>query len=149
MINFKEVGPNNWRKVSSLKVSKNQEKFVASNVTILARAYAYRNDGANVSVILDEEEIIGLLLYREWSVPPECYILDQFMIGEKFQGRGYGKLAMEHILNKMREEGKYNRIELCYCQGNKVAENFYKNLGFYHTFDEDEGIKEINMALDL
>ena len=149
MINFVEVEPKNWRKVNSLKVGKDQERFVAPNVTILARAYAYRNDGANVSVIMLEEEIIGLLLYRGWDLSPACYILDQFMIDEKFQGRGYGKLAMELILNKMREEAKYNRVELCYCQGNEVAESFYKNLGFYHTYDEDEGIKEINMALDL
>lgn len=145
MIYFGEVTADNWRKVNSLRVSKEQEKFVAPNVTILARAYAYRNEGGKVLIIFNDNEMIGLAFYREWN---NRYILDQFMIDYRHQGKGYSKVALGLILERMKKEEKYDRVELCYCKGNIVGEKLFKGLGFHHVDSEDED-DEIVMALDL
>mgnify|MGYP003315744770 CR=1 FL=1 len=42
MIHLEEINPDNWR--LGLKVSKEQEKYVANAPGMLARAYAYRED---------------------------------------------------------------------------------------------------------
>lgn len=41
MIHFQEINPDNWR--MPIKVKPDQERFVASVATTLARAYAYRH----------------------------------------------------------------------------------------------------------
>lgn len=146
MIHLEEVTPDNWRKVNSLKVSKEQERFVASNVGILARAYAYRNEGGKALIIYNDNEMVGLVFYREWD---NCYILDQFMIDSRFQGKGYSKAALDFILRIMKEEGKYSRVELCYCKGNEAALNLFKGFGFCHRHDEIEDGDEVVMELNL
>ena len=40
MVYLEEINPNNWR--LGLKVTKEQENYVSSDMRILARAYAYR-----------------------------------------------------------------------------------------------------------
>ena len=57
-------------------------------------------------------------MYRDWGQPPKCYVLDQFMIDERFQGRGYGKEAVKLLICLMKEQGKFNRVELGYTRGN-------------------------------
>ncbi|GAA0126982.1 hypothetical protein UT300019_28860 [Clostridium sp. CTA-19] len=47
----------------------------------------------------------------------------------------------------MKDDKKYNRIILCYCEDDNAAENLYTKLGFYHTGEVDEN--EIIMALDF
>ena len=146
-IELREVTPENWRQVNSLKVREDQQKCVASNVGILARTYAYRNEGANAYIIYNDEEMVGLLMYRDWGQPPKCYVLDQFMIDERFQGKGYGKEAVKLLICLMKEQGKFNRVELGYTRGNIGAMKLYESCGFYHTGDDYED--EIGMALDF
>ncbi len=47
----------------------------------------------------------------------------------------------------MKNDKKYNRIVLCYCEGDVAAKNLYTKLGFYHTGEVDED--EITMALEF
>ncbi|MBO4235577.1 MAG: hypothetical protein J5928_03945 [Firmicutes bacterium] len=44
------------------------------------------------------------------------YELSQFFI-DQHQRRGYGIMAMELILEKMKEDGKFDKVELCYIEG--------------------------------
>ncbi len=48
------------------------------------------------------------------------------------------------ILKKMKADGKYDRVVLCYINGDEAAKNLYEKLGFHHTgqADEDEIIME-------
>lgn len=44
----------------------------------------------------------------------------------------------------MKADGKYDRVVLCYINGDEAAKNLYEKLGFHHTgqADEDEIIME-------
>lgn len=48
------------------------------------------------------------------------------------------------ILEKMKADGKYDRVVLCYINGDEAAKNLYEKLGFNHTgqVDDDEIIME-------
>lgn len=61
-LEFREETPENWRKINSLEVKEDQKKFVASNVTILARAFAFRNDNSKVYVVYSNDNPIGLIM---------------------------------------------------------------------------------------
>ncbi|QTD42604.1 hypothetical protein [Sporosarcina sp. Te-1] len=61
-VHFREITPENWRSLNSLKVKEEQTKYVASNVTIMARAYAFCHNKSPVYAIYHGELPIGLLM---------------------------------------------------------------------------------------
>lgn len=65
-------------------------------------------------------------------------------IDERYQGKGYGTEAAKQILERMKDDGKYDKVVLCYVDGDEVAKNMYVKLGFYLTgeCDEDEIVME-------
>lgn len=150
MIHLEKVEGNNYRQFTRLKVKDEQKKYVASNLGILAKAFAYYNDSI-VYGIYNDATAVGLALVREYK-DDNCYIFDQLMIDEKYQGNGFGKKATELILNDLKNKSKYNKILLCYVEGDDAAKNLYTSFGFEHTGDIevcDDGTKEIDMSLKL
>jgi len=146
MIYLKEVTEENWRAVNSLRIEEKQQSYVSSSVGILARAYAYRSQNSQAKAIYNDNEIVGLLMYRECD-EVQAFVLDQMMIDKRFQRKGFGEKAAFIAIELMKSDKKYNRIVLCYCDGNIAAKNLYSKLGFYHTGEVDEN--EIIMALDF
>lgn len=51
------------------------------------------------------------------------------MIDEKFQGKGYGKAAMERVLEDIRQE-KAEVVLVRYNLANEVARKLYESFGF-------------------
>lgn len=150
MIHLEKITKDNHRKFIRLKVKSEQNKFVADNSNILARAYAYI-DEAKVYCIYNDDEPVGLALVRA-SVDFDAYIFDQMMIGKKFQGIGYGKTAIKLILDELKKEKKFDKVLLCYVEGDNIARDLYASLGFKHNgiVDECEGEPtEIDMELVL
>ena len=37
------------------------------------------------------------------------------------------------ILEKMKADGKYDKVVLCYIEGDEPAKKLYEKLGFHHT----------------
>ncbi|MPM71787.1 Spermine/spermidine acetyltransferase [bioreactor metagenome] len=137
-IHFEIITPDNWRTFNKLKVNEEQKEFVASNLTILARAYAYRDFNSQVYAIYNEDIPIGLLMQREYEENNKLFcVLDQFMITEKYQRMGYGKAAMKVWIDLIKKQNRYNSIVLCYIEGDEVAKKLYLNMGFYHTGEVD------------
>ena len=144
MIHFEDISEVNWR--IPLTVSKQQEKYVSNPMKLLARAYAYRNQGSFACLIYNDEEPVGMALYHDCP-ELDAYDFSQIFIDERFQGKGYGKEATKMLIEHMRAEKKYNKIVLCYIEGNEIAKSMYESLGFRHTGDVDED--EIIMELYL
>jgi ribosomal-protein-alanine N-acetyltransferase len=88
---------------------------------------SFFSENNNPTVLEINGQIIGFLSY--------FYILDEaelFLITVKkeFQGLGYGKILLEHLLNKLKE----NNVKVCYLEvssKNSRAINLYKKFGFY------------------
>ena len=135
MIHLEDVTPDNWRE--ELKVSKEQERYVSDDMKILARAYAFRNQRSYACIICNDDEPVGMALYYDCD-ELQAYDFSQLFIDERYQGRGYGKMAAKLILDRMRKDGKYSEVVLCYIEGNKAAKELYEKLGFYHTGEADE-----------
>ena len=135
MIHLEEITPDNWRE--ELKVSKEQERYVSDAMKILARAYAFRNQRSYACIIYEEGEPIGMALYYDCD-ELQAYDFSQLFIDERYQGRGYGEEAAKIILDRMKRDGKYSEVVLCYIEGNKAAKEMYEKLGFYHTGEDDE-----------
>ena len=135
MIRLETVNPDNWR--LRLKVSDAQESFVADSATMLARAYAYRESRSKAYVIYNDTLPVGMALYYDCA-ELNAYDLSQLFIDERYQGNGFGIEATKQILDKMKSDSKYDKVILCYIDGNEAAKNMYEKLGFTLTGDRDE-----------
>ncbi|MGH4125535.1 MAG: GNAT family N-acetyltransferase [Clostridium sp.] len=146
-IHFSNITPDNWRTFKELKVKEEQKKFVAPNVTILARAFAFRDYNSRVYAIYNGDLPIGMLMKHDLDDDSLVCVLDQFMIAEQYQGKGYGKSAMQLWFSMIKNEEKYDSIILCYIEGDEVARNLYLDMGFHYTgeVDEDEIVMEYNL----
>ena len=135
MIRLETVNPDNWR--LRLKVSDAQKRFVADSSTMLARAYAYRESRIKAYVIYNDNLPVGMALYYDCA-ELNAYDLSQLFIDERYQGNGFGIEATKQILDKMKSDSKYDKVILCYIDGNEAAKNMYEKLGFTLTGDRDE-----------
>ncbi len=143
MITIQEINALNFREAFKLKVSDGQKHFVASAEVMLARAYVYR-ETSEAMAIYNEMEMIGYLLIRQYDGK---YCLDQFMIDQSHQGKGYGKQAMKLVLEKLRNDRSCEKVILCYIESDAAAQYLYEGLGFIHTGEADE--EEVVMELIL
>ena len=143
MIHLVDIDPGNWR--LKLEVAESQKHYVANSAVMLARAYAYREQRSRAFVIYDDETPVGMGLY--YDLPDlECYDLSQIFIDERYQGRGYGRAATKLILDAMKQDGKYSKVDLCYIEGNDAAKKLYESFGFIEIDrDEDEIIMELQL----
>lgn len=141
MIKLVTIDPDNWR--LGLKVSGAQKRFVAESAGILARAYAYRERRSNAYIIYNDDLPVGMALYYDCD-ELNAYDFSQFFIDVRYQGNGFGIEAAGQILELMKSDGKYDKVTLCYIDGNVAAKNMYEKLGFHLTgeCDEDEIIME-------
>ena len=141
MIHLVDIDPSNWR--LDLKVAESQKNYVASSIVMLARAYAYREQRSRAFVIYDIETPVGMGMYHDCP-ELDAYDLSQLFIDERYQGKGYGKASTKLVLDAMQQDGKYNKVVLCYIEGNDVAKKLYENFGFVEVDrDEDEIIMEL------
>ena len=134
MISLEQIGPENWR--VELSVRDDQKDFVSPPTRLLARAWAYRDYNSRAFIIMFDDEPVGMALY--YDIPElGAYDLSQLFIDRRFQGKGWGKQAAMLLLEKMEHEHRYDKVVLCYKEGNEVAEKMYLELGFVHTGERD------------
>ena len=134
MIRLETVTPNNWR--LGLKVSEKQKGFVSDDMKLLARAYAYRGNRSNAFIIYNDNIPVGMALYYDCE-EINAFDFSQLFIDERYQGKGLGTEAAGQIIEMMKNDGKYDKVVLCYIDGNEAAKNMYTKLGFYPNGESD------------
>ena len=70
------------------------------------------------------------------------FFLWRFMIDKKYQGKGYGKMALTQVINIIKSLKVFDNIKTSIVQGENSAEGFYRNFGFV---DAEEVIKEFGL----
>ena len=134
MIRLETVTPDNWR--LGLRVAAGPERFVSDSDRLLARAWAYRDSRSRAFVICDGEVPVGMALYYDLA-RIGAYVFSQLFIDARYQGRGYGLAAARQILQRMAADGAFDRVVLCYIDGNDAARRLYEKLGFHPTGESD------------
>lgn len=149
-VRLTQVTEENWLKVASLSVKEHQKEYLAPAIGILARGYVYRDCNARVFVIEHDGIIVGTALVREFTDEPLGYDLQQFMIDQHYQGRGYGSAALTLILEELRIEGHYDHVEVCVKKKDAEAIHLYEKLGFTDSGYVDEDAPDsLNMICYL
>lgn len=150
MIRLAEITEENWGAIASLSVKDSQKGYLAPPIGIIARGYVYRDCGAKVYAIENDGVPVGVALVREFTDEPLGYDLQQFMIDERYQGRGYGSAALGLILDELRKEAHFDHVEVCVKKADAEAIRLYEKHGFTDSGYVDEDAPDsLNMILKL
>ena len=129
MLRLVEIDRYNYLPVLDLRVSPEQESLVASNQYSLAQAYA-------------QPECVPLALYAENKpVGFAMYALDEddhqywiyrLMIDQRHQRKGYGRAAMELLIDRIRglSDEEHTCVLISFEPENQIAKRLYESLGF-------------------
>ena len=144
-VTLRPVTQENWRAVARLEVAEDQRNFVAPNVYSLAEA-AYEPGLAPVAIYADET-LIGFALYTpepfqgDWTFTTTPYQgelgIVRMMVAKDYQGQGYGRQAMQALIDRMRQLAGGETIILNFIKANIGARRLYENLGFV-VYEEGE-----------
>lgn len=144
MVNIKVVDESNYNACFNINVKDEQEKFITNPIKCLAKAYVYR-EFVYPFAIYNDDLVIGFVMIR-FNKEFNNYFIWQFMIDEKYQGKGYGKQAMKRVLEWIKSDGKSNEVVTTYIEGDDIAKNLYTTLGF-KEFQNFDG--EVDMILNV
>ena len=125
MVHLIDIDSGNWR--VPLNVSKEQELYVATSTTILARAYAYRNSRSRAFLIHEDETPVGMVLYHD-DESLDAYIFSEMFIDEKFQGKGYGRVATQLVLDDIKKTENITRSSFVILRETKLHKNCISTL---------------------
>ena len=143
-LTLREITGDNVREVMRLSVSDAQDSYVAPNSwTIGEAAYA---DEIWLRAVYADDTPVGLVLLSERRELPRYYLW-RFMIDQNHQRKGYGKWAMEGLIEYVKTLPSGSDLYLSFVPGDDGPELFYRSLGFVTTGREDGG--ELEMVLVL
>lgn len=127
MIALKEIDRNNFFDVIKLSVADEQREFVATNLFSLAQAKAFPE--CVCLAIYHDDILVGFTMYCIDDRDHEYWIY-RLMIDTKHQSKGYGKAAMEMLIEKIREDMQHRVIYISFEPENAWAKQLYEKLGF-------------------
>ncbi len=151
MVNLQKITEKNWLSIIALAVYPFQEKFVSSTAWSLAEAYI--KPGAPKRrylplAVYDENQLVGFLSICYDPDSTDCYWINDVLIDKAWQGRGYGRAAMQATIARIQADfPRCTEIGLTVVPGNARAEKLYGELGFVNTGVVFEG--EIEWKLPL
>jgi diamine N-acetyltransferase len=145
-IAFRKItGKTVWT-ICNLSVSEEQKqkKFVAPNAVSIAQAYFAKS--AWFRAIYADETPVGFVMLAEVPKRGKHYLW-RFMIDAKYQGRGYGRRALELVIRHVKKDPKAKALYLSVSRARGSAAGLYRSFGFEFTGRVDG--REHVMKLDL
>jgi diamine N-acetyltransferase len=143
-ITLREITADTVRQVTALEVAPDQQGLVASNANSIAEAYF--EPKAWFRAIAAGDELVGFaMVYRDPTA--STFYVWRFMIDARHQGKGYGRRAMELLVEEARRDGA-PAVTLSVVPRAGSARAFYARLGFEETGAVHEGEVEMRLVLD-
>ena len=137
-ISLKKITRRNLDAVLKLKVKPKQEFLVATNAKSIAQAHFYR-EACYRAIYLGDAPIGFVLLvdstlkYKHIKRKIPYFYLWRLMIDGKYQGKGYGRKAMEQVISHLKTRPNAKEVTLHHEQTAGNAGDFYERLGFKLT----------------
>ncbi len=161
-VELREVTGETVRAICRLTVAPGQDQFVAPNAVSIAEAYfyptawfraIYADDEPVGFLMLDDdgfviEQVSPVVTEHEDDTKP-LYTLWRLMIADGFQGRGYGKRAVELLTDYVRTRPGAIALMTSWVPGDGGPAEFYRKLGFEPTGEMDEGEVVGRLPLDV
>ncbi|MCB0109677.1 MAG: GNAT family N-acetyltransferase [Caldilineaceae bacterium] len=130
--------------ILKLKVAPAQDSFVAPNAVSIAEAYFSQH--AWFRAIYADETPVGFVMLHDEPEAPKYYLW-RFMIDARYQRLGFGRQALQRLIDHVKTRPNATELFLSYVPEEGGPRGFYEGLGFVHTGEEEDG--ELVMRLEL
>jgi len=152
VLTLRPVTSDNLDECTDLQVSSEQlaAGFADTVAYSLAEAYVFTKDADPVTTfpfaIYDEKEIVGFVLME--IVSREGWIIN-FLIDQRFQGRGYGKTAFAECVKYLVEAHLVTTVLMPVKPGNQLVLDAALRYGFRDSGELDEDGEHMVLRLDM
>lgn len=143
-ISLQEITEDSLSDILSLDVSEDQNHLLTNNAKSIAQAHFSRYSWMR-AIYADNTAIGFVLLYLDPDTPH--YEIWRLMIDKDYQGNGYGRKAMEAVIDFLNKLPDCNEIFLCYVPEKGNASGFFKNLGFVDSGEFHGNEKAMKLEL--
>jgi len=135
-VNLREVTGDTVRAICNLQVGPGQDRFVAPNAVSIAQAHF--EPKAWFRAIYAGEEPVGFIMLYEDREKPQ-YFLWRLMVAAGHQGKGYGRRALELLIERVRGLPGATELGASYVPAEGGPEGFYRKFGFVETGQVHDG----------
>jgi|SRR5437899_681489 len=154
-VSLREVTRDTVRAICDLAVAPDQVDLVAPNAVSIAEAHfeprawfrAVYAGEESVGFVMLYEDPVGDGAVAEATPSRPVYYLWRFMIDERHQRRGYGRRALELVVDHVRRQPGARDLLVSVVPREGSAERLYESAGFRRTGRVHHG--EVEMRLDL
>lgn len=138
MPELRPVTIKNWQSLIKLKVREDQTGFVASNLYSIAQAQFGDEYQGHWDLhpfgIYEGDFPVGFLMYGlNFNHPTQQAFIQRLMVDENFQGKGYGRFAMQKMIEIFRADERIQEVGISYEPHNEGARKLYASVGFVET----------------
>ena len=147
MINLRKITEENFIDAFNLKLAPEQERFVSHPIRSLAQAYVYREQCQPFGIYEGDTMVGYVMVIYDYDIPE--YDIWHMMIDESNQRRGYGRAALDRVLDyiKTKPFGSSNRVTLTCSRETSRARKLYKSNGFTETGAADDDEIELSLMM--
>ena len=143
-VTLREITEETLGAILGLQVGEHQRKFVADNARSLAQAHF--SPYAWFKAIYADETPVGFVMLWDDPDKPEYYLW-RLMIDARYQGNGFGRRAIELLIQHARTRPNASELSTSVVQADGGPQGFYERLGFELTGDYEEGEAVMRLAL--
>ncbi len=143
MLHLKPVTKENLDAVLVLQVNERQQRFVSSVAESLSQAYVY-TETAFPFAVYDDQTVVGFIMMGYYE-EKEYYTLWKLLIDRRYQGRGYGRAALEQGIAFLKERFQAREVYTGVIPDNEAAKSLYRSIGFEETGLFENGMEEMRL----
>ncbi len=127
-ISLREITNRTVSEICQLEPFDNQKQFVTSNSVSIAEAHS-RPDYAWFRAIYADDSPVGFVMI---GIDPaqDFLFLWRFMIDKRYQKKGFGKKALELVVENLKSKTNAVKVVTSYHPGEGDPSGFYKKIGF-------------------
>lgn len=135
-VTLREITAETVRAIISLDVAPSQAGCVAPNAVSIAQAYF--EPKAWFRAIYAGDDPVGFIMLFDDADKPEYYLW-RLMVAADHQSQGYGRRAVELLVDYVRTRPNATELLTSYVPDEVGPMRFYQKIGFVETGEVDDG----------
>jgi diamine N-acetyltransferase len=135
-VSLREITKDTVGDILGLDVAEHQKEFVAPNSVSIAQAH-FQPKAWFRAVYADDDPVGFVQVFIDTEKPE--YFLWRYMIAADHQGKGYGRAALEQVIEHIRGQPDATELLTSYVPGEGSPGDFYHLLGFVDSGEVDHG----------